>query len=253
MFSSPKLDIQYETSLNEQQPCTLCAGIGDDPTEQNFDVTRYPRKSRKKPPKESRYVACILSRMNLETSQREFLLCRFGRETTNKRRVLGDSEKFTSMPTGLASLWQIPQEEWFHTDETVSDSKAFEKIDEFLRSHFKIFPDAPLTPINLGTITHKLSHMHQIFDVWHLDCSNFLSMNPLIGMFSYRWIDENELNSDQRSLAISTGSLKMFMLLDNFRALRKSFHLKKIRSINLEANHKLSDYFTPSQMKTERG
>jgi hypothetical protein len=249
-FPSPKLDIKYETSTsNEQPPCTLCTIVGDG-SEQGFAVTRYPRKPRKNPAKESQYTACILSRRNLETSHREFLLCRFGGEATSRKRRFENSEKSNSIPTGLASLWQIPQEEWLHTNEAACGSKAFERIGEFLRTHFKLSPKESLAPTHLGTLTHKLSHIHQIFDVWHLDCGS-RSMKPLMDVFSYRWVGENELRSDQRSLAISTGSLKMLMLLDNFGSLQNGHHSKKTRSTKLEANHRLPDYFTLSRMKKE--
>jgi hypothetical protein len=219
-FFSSRWTKMTDGYCNESSPCQICGTI-ENSIEGDFEVTRYPRKLKSKPAKEHRYLACILSRMNISTSCKEFLLCRVANDEPN--RSLRDEianrtiNKKKFMPTGLAHLWQFPQDslDTKHSDDDdlqeVSSSSA---INRFLQNHFGISHLENLCLKYLGEFSHRLSHIHQIFDVWHLDCGH-QEVTLVTKEFSHRWITEQDMKAADQTIAISTGSLKMFLLLES--------------------------------------
>lgn len=232
----------------EEPSCDICVAASVETIEGDFEVTRYPRKFKRKPPREQRYIACILSRINPTASCREFLFCRANDQHSLSLVEKGKTKKLSSMPTGLANLWQFPQD--LLSSEILCVPEV-SQICQFVKGRFGISNFENLSVKNLGELVHKLSHIYQIFDVWHVDCGGLLQdVTFSVEEFSHRWITEQSMKDIDTSIAISTGSFKMFSMLGKFDAVKKDRQSTNVRTKETHDNSLLS-YFSSSAHNDE--
>jgi adenine-specific DNA glycosylase len=247
---SGEISFSKRIRLEEYDPnkpsCNVC--ISDDhlDIEDGFDVTRYPKKQKKKLSRECRYIACILFRINPSTNHTEVLLWKQNGDDTeslfsiknSKRRSKGNN-KDASMPTGLASLWQIPHE---LMEQDISSDKNSLKIHQFLKTRFVIPELESIKVAHVGYLNHKLSHISQTFEIWQVELNFPLcALSSLNFHHSYRWIAEQELENIERSTPVSTGSLKIFTLWKDSMSKRNLYSYFSRSTDSCKISGKLDD------------
>ncbi|XP_036368441.1 adenine DNA glycosylase-like [Octopus sinensis] len=176
------------------QDCHLCLPSSQ-PWESSLGVTNFPRKSKKKPPREQTSAVFIIRRNSAEGP--EFLM--------NQRPKTGL----------LAGLWEFPT---FDVSDIENNKTLFSKLEDF-----GLQASLLGKRLKIGDVIHIFSHIHQTYCVEVIDyTSKSTSDHCPVGTAVVRWMTAKELQTS----AISTAMRKVFKRFEDSQKKTSSPHKK---------------------------
>ncbi|CAI9739329.1 adenine DNA glycosylase-like [Octopus vulgaris] len=156
------------------QDCHLCLPSSQ-PWESSLGVTNFPRKSKKKPPREQTSAVFIIRRNSAEGP--EFLM--------NQRPKTGL----------LAGLWEFPT---FDVSDIENNKSLFSKLEDF-----GLQASLLGKRLKIGDVIHIFSHIHQTYCVEVIDyTSKSTSDHCPVGTAVVRWMTAKELQTSATSTAM---------------------------------------------------
>lgn len=171
---------------SSQHECSICPELQSDLTqnEEAYQVTRYPLKVDKKPPRDEECAVTIVE--CIRNNESYYLL--------SKRPETGL----------LAGLWEFPTVELGTSVLDRTDQST-----EYLKARYQIELKDPITRVDLGNIIHLFSHIRKVY---HIEWIQFKS-DDLIQNELTKWVTWTELKVSP----IPTGLKKALKLLEKYK------------------------------------
>lgn len=198
-------DDQYVLEdIEEVSGCKYCLNE-DSPWDESLGVMNYPRKAKKKPPKEEKYIAVMVE------NEKSFLL--------TKRSTKGL----------LAGLLEFPL---IQLDE--NGGKKTSLIPNEMKTRFLLENIKNLK--HIGEVKHVFSHVHHTYDVYHCSVDQKISMNTDDGI----WLTKEDILEKS---AVSTAIKKIFRLFESVNKGGNQMKLsgKRKLQLTLPSNQKTLD------------
>ncbi|KAI9487634.1 MAG: DNA glycosylase [Benjaminiella poitrasii] len=215
-------NVKKRKQMSITHECSVCHEIQENISEEDYEVTRYPFKVSKKPPRDEECAVVIVERIISKDEESLYLI--------SKRPNTGL----------LAGLWEFPSLELESLGTEYTD--RVEKASQFLKAKYQLeFKDRTIFRRDLGNVVHLFSHIRKVYHIeWiqYQDDNGYITYNNE----GIKWVTLTELKSSP----IPTGLKKAIKLLEKFKTTTQTplSKKKKVTTSSTVKSANIASFFT---------